>query len=58
MLELQQLKVFHAVVRANGLSRAQKELGIRQPAISKTLRRLEHELGVALLERDVYKRQR
>lgn len=51
MLELQQLKVFHAVVRANGLSRAQKELGIRQPAISKTLRRLEQELGVALLER-------
>jgi len=51
MVELQQLRVFHAVVKANGISRAQKELGIRQPAISKALRKLEAALGVALLER-------
>src|SRR5688572_13946368 len=51
MHELQHLRVFHAVVKAGGLSRAQKELGIRQPAISKALRKLESDLGVALLER-------
>ena len=51
MIELSHLRVFHAVVRANGISRAQKELGVRQPAISKALRKLESQLGVALLER-------
>jgi DNA-binding transcriptional LysR family regulator len=51
MLDLNHLRVFYAVAQAGGFSRAEKLLGIRQPAISKAIRALEDEVGVVLLER-------
>jgi LysR family transcriptional activator of glutamate synthase operon len=51
-LELRHLIYFEAVARHQHVSRAAAELSIAQPAISKQLHDLEHELGgVALFER-------
>src|SRR5882757_8519745 len=50
-MELRQLAYFEAVVRHGGFSRAAEQLNIAQPAVSAQVRRLERELGAALLER-------
>lgn len=46
---LTQYRIFYAVARAGNISRAAKELFISQPAISKSISKLEESLGMALL---------
>lgn len=50
-MELRQLTYFDAVVRYGGFTRAAEQLHVAQPAVSAQIRRLESELGVALLAR-------
>ena len=50
-MELRQLVYFDAVVRHGGFTRAAEHLHVAQPGISAQIRRLESELGVALLAR-------
>ncbi len=50
-MDLRQLEYFLAAVKLRSLGRAADYMNISQPAISKGIRRLELELGVALLER-------
>jgi LysR family transcriptional regulator of abg operon len=50
-LELRQIHHFLAVVRHRNLGRAAEELNISQPALSKSIRRLEQLLQVKLVER-------
>ncbi len=50
-MQLQQLRHVVALVEHRSLVRAAKSLGISQPALSKSLRRLEAYLGVKLFER-------
>ena len=45
---LTQYRIFYAVARAGNISRAAKELFISQPAISKSISKLEESLGMAL----------
>ena len=45
------LRAFDAVARHSSFIRAAEELGIRQPAISRYIAELEHELDVKLFER-------
>ncbi|MEO7403813.1 MAG: LysR family transcriptional regulator, partial [Burkholderiales bacterium] len=51
MVDIRSLGHFLAAVQHGSLTRAAAELGVTQPALSKSLRRLETELGVPLLER-------
>jgi DNA-binding transcriptional LysR family regulator len=50
-MDLNHLRTFYAVAQAGGFSRAEKALGVRQPAISKVVKALEEDLGVELLQR-------
>src|SRR3954452_3696167 len=50
-MELRQLEYFVAVIRHGRFTRAAEELWITQSALSQQVRRLEAELGVALLRR-------
>ena len=50
---VRQLKVFCAVARLGGVTRAADHLELSQPAVSLQLRELEHELGAELFERRV-----
>ncbi|OZM80149.1 LysR family transcriptional regulator [Pseudonocardia sp. MH-G8] len=50
-MELRQLVYFEAVARCGGFTRAAADLHIAQPAVSAQVRRLERELGAALLAR-------
>ena len=49
---LTQYRIFYAVARAGNISRAAKELFISQPAISKSISKLEESLGIALFIRN------
>ena len=50
-MELQQLRYFHEVARTQHVTNSAKKLNVAQPALTQSIRRLEGELGVALLER-------
>ncbi|MBC3986343.1 LysR family transcriptional regulator [Streptomyces sp. AC536] len=50
-MRVEQLEYLAAVTRLGSLRRASEELHLSQPALSETLRNLERELGVVLLER-------
>jgi DNA-binding transcriptional LysR family regulator len=50
-MELLQLRYFQAVARHEHISRAAAQLQVAQPSLSRTLARLERDLGVPLLDR-------
>jgi biotin operon repressor len=50
-MQFQQMRHVVALVERRSLASAAKALGISQPALSKSLRRLETDLGVKLFER-------
>ena len=50
-LNLHHLRVFAVVGRLGGIGVAARELGITQPAVSRSIRELEAELGLRILER-------
>ncbi|MEV7646120.1 LysR family transcriptional regulator [Streptomyces rubiginosohelvolus] len=50
-MRTEQLEYLTAVTRCGSLRRAAEELHLSQPALSETLKNLERELGVTLLER-------
>jgi DNA-binding transcriptional LysR family regulator len=50
-VDLRQLEYFAAVARHRHFTRAAEELYVTQPALSQQVRRLEEELGLALLRR-------
>ncbi len=50
-MELKELRNFMHVARAGSVSRAADELRLAQPALSRQIRKLEHELGVSLFAR-------
>ena len=49
--DLRQLAAFNAVVSAGSLGRAAEQLHVTQPALSRTIRKLEEEAGAPLFER-------
>ncbi len=51
MFTLRQLAVFQTLVHAGSVTRAAKQLGVSQPALSQQLAKLEKSLGVRLFER-------
>ena len=50
-MEWQQLEYFQTVARLEHMTRAAEELSISQPALSRSISRLEEELGVPLFDR-------
>ena len=50
-MEMLQLKYFVTVARLEHMTKAAEELHIAQPALSKTIARLEEDLGAPLFER-------
>lgn len=50
-MEIQQVRHFIAAAEAGNLTRAAEVLGIAQPALSQSLRRMEDKLGVRLMNR-------
>ena len=51
-MELRQLRHFAAVAAHGNFSRAAKQLHLTQPALSRQVKNLENELGLALLKRE------
>ena len=51
MMELLQLRYFQTVARTEHMTKAAQELHIAQPALSKTISRLEADVGVPLFDR-------
>jgi len=51
MMDVKELRHFIQVARAGSVSRAAQELRLAQPALSRQIKKLEHELGVALFTR-------
>lgn len=51
IMELNQIKQFRVIARAESISKAAELLFIAQPSLSQTLKRLETELGTQLFER-------
>lgn len=49
---LSQYKIFYEVARTGNISKAAKELYISQPAISKSISKLEENLGISLFSRN------
>lgn len=52
-LNLHLLRIFAAVTEQRSFSRAAETLCISQPAVSKAVRELEHQLGLPLIERGI-----
>lgn len=52
-MDIKQLKTFICVAESGSLSRASDRLRIAQPALSRQIKLLEHEIGVALFDRHV-----
>lgn len=50
-MNLQNLRVFLKVAEFEHITRASEELHLSQPAVTKTIQSLEHEVGLALVER-------
>lgn len=50
-MDTRQMRCIVAVANAGSLTRAAEQLGLAQPALTQTLNRIEHELGVRLFER-------
>lgn len=50
-MEIQELRVFVAIVDCGGFQNAAKELGLTQPAVSQSLANLERKIGEALVHR-------
>jgi DNA-binding transcriptional LysR family regulator len=50
-MNLQNLRVFLKVAELEHITRASEELGLSQPAVTKTIQSLEHEVGLELVER-------
>ena len=50
-MELDHVEAFVAIVRKGGFTRAAAALHLSQPAISRRVRLLEHEVGAPLFER-------
>jgi LysR family nitrogen assimilation transcriptional regulator len=50
-MELRELRNFMRVARAGSVTRAAAELRLAQPALSRQIKKLEHELGVPLFSR-------
>ena len=50
-MKLHNLRDFIAVARTGGVRAAARELGLSQPALSKSIRQLEQELGMPLFDR-------
>lgn len=50
-MKLSQLRHFVTVAQLGGLRRAARHLGVAQPAITRSIRDLEHELGATLFQR-------
>lgn len=51
-MELAQMRYFQVMAKYESFTRASEELGITQPALSKSMAKLESELGVQLFERN------
>ncbi|WP_421383584.1 LysR substrate-binding domain-containing protein [Bacillus salacetis] len=51
-MELLQLKYFQVVAKHEHMTKAAEELQIAQPSLSKTISRLEEDLGVSLFQRE------
>jgi len=50
-MNLQNLRVFLKVAELEHITRASERLGLSQPAVTKTIQSLEHEIGLDLVER-------
>lgn len=52
LLSLRQIEIFHTVMQARSITGASKLLNVSQPSLSRTIRRVEDLLGIALFARD------
>ena len=53
-MDIKQLKTFICVAETGSLSRASDRLRIAQPALSRQIKLLEHEVGVSLFDRHIH----
>ncbi|MFB2905578.1 LysR substrate-binding domain-containing protein [Aeromonas jandaei] len=49
--KLQQIKIFNEVIRCGSIRAAAKEINLSQPALTRALKELEHQMGATLLVR-------
>ena len=51
-MELHQIRYFLALTRSMNFTRAAEQCNVTQPALTKAIQKLEHELGGALVHRE------